>query len=599
MSADAKLKQLPNCLGLFACLLVVFTLTSGKVISAESLLHEASLQNANNTLSSQGKQIFDTQCAACHAFNVDSIGPKLGYLPPEANTTWLTSFIRAPRGFANSGNERAIEVSNTYPAIMPAFTLSDTQMLALLSYIDSQQLSPQTNAEINANANNAKTIMDPISSGTSPANFDINIEFITTVKSSAKTAPRAKINKLEGVVLDGKQRLFVNDIRGSFFEIIASDYKQNKPTVVELLDIANTHEDFINSPGFAMGFSSFAFSPNFAKDGYLYTAHSEKKTNLKKDFALPVEHPGKYEWVVSRWTFDEAKTRIDKESYKELMRLDMFESPHAVQMLSFRPNISAQHEDYGLLYIGVGDGGASYHRLPELFDTHDLIWGKLLRIDPRGSNSKNGQYGIPSTNPYVSHNTFLPEIYASGFRNPNVFSWLKNGHLIVADIGHWNIEELNVVNTGQDYGWPLYEGTFEFPMFTDQRYVSQRSEYNPKYIDPALQLDHDEMLAIMGGYQYQGQDIPFLKKWYLFGDIVGGNIFGIKADELASGKHYAVTNKIRAIGLKQDNQDVSISQLVNNERADLRISQDALGDIYLMSKSTGQIWKITGISKRR
>lgn len=61
--------------------------------------------------------------------------------------------------------------------------------------------------------------------------------------------------------------------------------------------------------------------------------------------------------------------------------------------------------------------------------TRCLEVGKILRIDPRGHNSANGQYGIPADNPFVGQN---------------------------------DIEEVDVVRPGQHYGGSSKEGTFTF-----------------------------------------------------------------------------------------------------------------------------------------
>ena len=50
-------------------------------------------------------------------------------------------------------------------------------------------------------------------------------------------------------------------------------------------------------------------------------------------------------------------------------------------------------------------------------------FGKILRIDPLGKNSRNGKYGIPTGNPFVGHTGALGEIYAYGFRNAHRLSW--------------------------------------------------------------------------------------------------------------------------------------------------------------------------------
>ena len=68
---------------------------------------------------------------------------------------------------------------------------------------------------------------------------------------------------------------------------------------------------------------------------------------------------------------------------------------------------------------------------------------KILRIDPRGTNGANGQYGIPASNPFAGKpGVALREIYAFGLRDPVRFSWdLGEGHrMFLANIGEQQIE---------------------------------------------------------------------------------------------------------------------------------------------------------------
>ena len=50
---------------------------------------------------------------------------------------------------------------------------------------------------------------------------------------------------------------------------------------------------------------------------------------------------------------------------------------------------------------------------------------KLLRIDPLGNNSANGEYGIVADNVFASDGnpSTLGEIYSYGLRNPQRFGW--------------------------------------------------------------------------------------------------------------------------------------------------------------------------------
>ena len=74
----------------------------------------------------------------------------------------------------------------------------------------------------------------------------------------------------------------------------------------------------------------------------------------------------------------------------------------------------------------------------------------------------NGQYRIPTSNPFQDPGQ-APEIYAYGLRNPYRFAFdTANGELILADVGQNNIEEIDRIVMGGNYGWAIKEGTFIF-----------------------------------------------------------------------------------------------------------------------------------------
>ena len=87
----------------------------------------------------------------------------------------------------------------------------------------------------------------------------------------------------------------------------------------------------------------------------------------------------------------------------------------------------------------------------------------MLRIDVGGNDSSNGQYGIPSDNPFVGQEGIREEIYAYGLRN----AWRAafddgpggTGRFFVADVGQGDIEEINLLESGGNYGWRVKEGS--------------------------------------------------------------------------------------------------------------------------------------------
>ena len=219
--------------------------------------------------------------------------------------------------------------------------------------------------------------------------------------------------------------------------------------------------------------------------------------------------------------------------------------------------------------------------------------GKILRIDPRGSNSANGQYGIPTDNPFVGREGD-DEIFAYGFRNPFRMSFdSRTGELYAADVGQNDIEEVNIVTRGGNYGWPIKEGTFLFDMNgVDEGFTTVDSPGAPAgLIDPIAQYDHDEGVSVTGGFVYRGRQVRDLRGTYVFGDFTAsfagpqGRLFHVDRDgELAE--------LIPANG--------PVGMFVTG------FGQDRRGELYVMGQqgfapvgTTGQIFKLIRLDNRK
>jgi len=225
---------------------------------------------------------------------------------------------------------------------------------------------------------------------------------------------------------------------------------------------------------------------------------------------------------------------VEPTSYRELLRYDKPEFNHNGGTVAFGPD--------GLLYAALGDGGAANDvgagHIPGTGNAQSLntILGKVIRInplDPQGTShrdgtiSANGQYRIPQDNPFVNQSGALGEIYAYGFRNPYRFSFdAKDGQLVLADVGQNNIEEVDIVRRGGNYGWHFKEGTFLLDPTTGT--VSSGPDPAPNLIDPVVEYDHFEAtankitrIAIVGGFVYRGSKVPELKGKYICADLNG------------------------------------------------------------------------------
>jgi len=251
--------------------------------------------------------------------------------------------------------------------------------------------------------------------------------------------------------------------------------------------------------------------------------------------------------------------------------------------------------DYEMLYVCLGDGSSSLYLLDENMQSTHSFLGTIFRLNPSGNNSANGQYGIPTDNPFLNSTDpdVLKEIYAYGFRNPHRISWDTEGdHLMLeGDIGEKNIEELNLILPGKNYGWNEREGTFLFNNTLGQDFVFElpSNDLINDYTYPVAMYDHDEGLAIVGGYVYRGDQFPELYGQYLFGDIVNGRIFHVPVDSLELGK----SAKISSVIVRDQNGSItSILNEVDDNRADLRFGTDRAGEIYILTKGDGRIYKI-------
>src|SRR5262249_13126799 len=132
------------------------------------------------------------------------------------------------------------------------------------------------------------------------------------------------------------------------------------------------------------------------------------------------------------------------------------------------------------------------------------LFGKMLRINPNGS--------IPLDNPFVQSTTARHEIWAYGLRNPFTFAFKRSTTLIyINDVGAKTWEEIDLGQSGANYGWPATEG----------------STTNPAYTSPIYYYGHDVGCAITGGafYSPTNPTFPaFYRDKYFFADYCSGFI---------------------------------------------------------------------------
>ena len=263
-----------------------------------------------------------------------------------------------------------------------------------------------------------------------------------------------------------------------------------------LLDL----RDRVSTVGNEEGLLSLALDPRFVENGHIYVYYSiagQRRSRLSR--------------------FTVASDVASLASELALLEIEQPFRNHNGGAIRFGPD--------GLLYLGLGDGGAGGD--PEgNGQNRSTLLGSILRIDVRGASAAR-PYQVPSDNPFVGAAAAGPEIWAYGFRNPWRMAFdPSTGALWVGDVGQNEVEEVDIAHTGGNYGWNRLEGDrcFSPPSGCDAGGT----------VAPVATYDHDEGCSITGGVVYRGSTVAGIAGAYLYGDFCSGRIWGLNAADPAS-----------------------------------------------------------------
>lgn len=192
-----------------------------------------------------------------------------------------------------------------------------------------------------------------------------------------------------------------------------------------------------------------------------------------------------------------SEVEADPTSERVLLRLDQPAGNHNGGMIMFG--------DDGLLYLGLGDGGASNDRFGN-GQNQDTLLGGLVTLTVDGEPS--------------------PTLFAYGLRNPWRF-WFDEGLVYIADVGQNNYEEVSVapIEPGLNFGWPITEGLhcFDPPSDCDASGLTL----------PEIEVEHGDAgtCSITGGIVYRGPSIPEIQGEYFYSDYCGGYLRSFHLEE--------------------------------------------------------------------
>lgn len=192
------------------------------------------------------------------------------------------------------------------------------------------------------------------------------------------------------------------------------------------------------------GLLDVAVDPNYSSNGWIYLAYSH---------ALPAAE-GERAPAMTRIV----RGRIDNHTWTDQEVL--FEAPHDTYRTA-RQHYGSRivFDPDGYLYFSIGDRGAG-EQAQDLSRPN----GKVYRINRDGS--------VPPDNPFVGWEHALPAIYSYGHRNPQGLAIHPvTGELWGVEHGPFGGDELNRIQAGRNYGWPVitYGINYNQTIITEER----------------------------------------------------------------------------------------------------------------------------------
>lgn len=286
------------------------------------------------------------------------------------------------------------------------------------------------------------------------------------------------------------------------------------------------------------GLLDVALSPSFGTDRLIYWSYTEPRS-------------GGNATTVARGKLSADRRRVEAPQVVVRAMPAYDGNKHFGSRLAFGPD--------GMLYVTLGERSDLAMR-PQAQQMQSHM-GKVLRVMPDGS--------VPSDNPFVGQKAAQPEIWSLGHRNVQAADFDSQGRLWVVEMGAQGGDELNLVERGKNYGWPVaaYGEEYSGRPIGDGNTAVEGTEQPVYYWDPVI--------APSGAQWWRGDSVPQWRGSLFVGALKDRELVRLTFD--ANGR--------------VDGEE----RLLSDRRQRVRdVKQGADGSLYVVTdENNGELWRVT------
>ncbi|HEU4562045.1 MAG TPA: PQQ-dependent sugar dehydrogenase [Longimicrobium sp.] len=285
------------------------------------------------------------------------------------------------------------------------------------------------------------------------------------------------------------------------------------------------------------GLLDVALSPRFATDRTIYWSFTEPRD-------------GGNGTSVARGVLSADGTRLEQVRVILHTRPTYANNMHYGSRLAFGPD--------GMLYVTMGERSATETR-PQSQERGSHL-GKTLRINPDGT--------VPRDNPLVGQAGALPEIWSLGHRNIQAATFDPRGNFWIIEHGTRGGDELNRVEKGKNYGWPVQAYGIEYRGGTITSALGQAQTQRPGMEQPVYFWD--PVIAPSGAQFYTGDAFPAWRNSLFVGGLASQRLVRLEIrNNRVTGEEHLLTDRGKRIRDVRQGPDGALYVVTDEDNGEL------------------------------